>query len=40
VGMFLGVNVYKTFKCVEEQMPYYNVQGSKSEIFKNYGSLI
>jgi len=32
VGMFLGVNVYKTFKCGEEQVPYYNVQSSKSEI--------
>jgi len=35
--MSLGFNVYKTFKCDEEQVPYYNVQGSKSENFNNYG---
>jgi len=39
-GDVLGVTMYKTFKCDEEQVPHYNVQASKSENFKNYGSLI
>jgi hypothetical protein len=36
----LNYYVYKMFKCDKNQMPYYNVQNYKIEIFENFGPSI